>query len=100
MPLAETVDLDHLAADARVYAADLEALCREAAMTCLRRHLPAIDLDAGSVPIELLQKLEVTMEDFPIACAAWNRRPCARCSWNGRTRWEDVGGLDEVKAAV
>ncbi len=68
MPLAETVDFDHLASVTHGFVgADLEALCREAAMTCLRRHLPAIDLDAGSVPIELLQKLEVTMEDFLIA---------------------------------
>jgi transitional endoplasmic reticulum ATPase len=65
MPLAEGVDLDHLAANTPGFVgADLAALCREAALTCLRRSLPRLDPDAASVPAELLQGLEVTMEDF------------------------------------
>ena len=99
MPLAEDVDLGHLASITHGFVgADLEALCREAAMACLRRHLPGIDLDAGSVPVETLNKLEVTVDDFQVAFRevepsaireVFVERPT--------TRWGDVGGLDQAK---
>ena len=99
MPLAEGVDLDHLAAVTHGFVgADLESLCREAAMTCLRRRLPAIDLGSGSVSIEFLQRLEVTMEDFLVALRevepsaireVFVERP--------EVTWNDVGGLDDAK---
>ncbi len=65
MPLAEDVDLAHLAAITHGFVgADLEALCREAAMICLRRLLPEIDFALTSIPYELLAQLEVRMDDF------------------------------------
>ena len=99
MPLAAEVDFDHLAAVTHGFVgADLEALCREAAMTCLRRRLPDIDLGAGAAPIEFLQRLEVTMDDFLVALR--DVEPSA-----GRevfverpdVTWGDVGGLDSAK---
>jgi transitional endoplasmic reticulum ATPase len=99
MPLASEVNLDQLASVTHGFVgADLEALCREAAMNALRRTLPAIDLDAGSVPPEVLNKLEVTPDDFQVALRevepsaireVFVERPAVR--------WDDVGGLDEAK---
>ena len=99
MPLAGDVDLNRLASVTHGFVgADLEALCREAAMACLRRHLPAIDHDAGSVPVETLNRLEVTADDFGHALRevepsaireVFVERPS--------TRWDDVGGLDEAR---
>ena len=42
----------------------MEALCREAAMICLRRIMPDIDFAMAGIPYEQLAKLEVHMEDF------------------------------------
>ncbi len=99
MPLADDVNLSQLAASTHGFVgADLEKLCREAAMSCLRRHLPEIDLDAGSIPVEILNRLEVTGDDFQQALRevepsaireVFVERPT--------TRWDDVGGLDPVK---
>jgi transitional endoplasmic reticulum ATPase len=49
--------------------ADLEALCREGAMICLRRILPDIDFALTRIPYEQLSKLEVRMEDFLLCLA-------------------------------
>ena len=57
MPLAADVDLAHLAAITHGFVgADLEALCREAAMACLRRFLPAIDFASGQIPYDVLEQ--------------------------------------------
>jgi len=47
--------------------ADLEALCREAAMIALRRVLPHIDYERGYIPYETLVNLNITMSDFQAA---------------------------------
>ena len=49
---AKKVDLPHLAAITHGFVgADLEALCREAAMICLRRILPDVDFAPGPHPL-------------------------------------------------
>ncbi|RLG78801.1 MAG: AAA family ATPase, partial [Thermoprotei archaeon] len=68
VPLASNVDLNKLAEITHGYTgADLAALVKEAALHALRRYLPEIDLDTGSLPPELLDKIEVHMEDFMAA---------------------------------
>jgi transitional endoplasmic reticulum ATPase len=99
MPLSGDVDLGHLAAITHGFVgADLEALCREAAMACLRRTVPGLDLDAGSFSFQVLHRFEVTANDFQVALRevepsaireVFVERPAVR--------WDDVGGLDEVK---
>ena len=55
MPLAEDVDLSHMAEITHGFVgADLEALCREAAMICLRRLMPDIDYGRAAIPYEQL----------------------------------------------
>ena len=65
MPLTEDVNLEKIAAITHGYVgADLEYLCKEAAMKCLRRLLPEINLSDEKVPAETLEKLVVNAEDY------------------------------------
>ena len=66
MPLADDVDLAHVAAITHGFVgADLEALCREAGMIALRRLLPQIDFSQPYVPDEMLAQLQVADGRFP-----------------------------------
>ncbi|MGC4117108.1 MAG: CDC48 family AAA ATPase [Myxococcales bacterium] len=99
MPLASDIDLGALAASCHGFVgADLEALCREAAMSCLRRLLPDLDLSRRDVPWETLARLEVRKDDF--AAALREVEPSAIREVFVEVpdvRWTDVGGLREVK---
>lgn len=99
MPLAHDVDMQHLAEITHGFVgADLEALCREAAMSCLRRIMPGIDFSLSSIPYEQIMKLEVHMDDF--LSALRDIEPSAIREVFVEVpdvRWNDVGGLSEVK---
>ncbi len=99
MPLAANVDMDRLAEITHGFVgADLEALCREAAMICLRRIMPDIDFARASIPYEQLAKLEVQMEDFIDALGEVTPSAMREVFVEvPNVRWEDVGGLSEVK---
>jgi transitional endoplasmic reticulum ATPase len=57
MPLAEDVAIEQLASVTHGFVgADLEALCREAAMICLRRIIPDIDFALAQIPYETLMR--------------------------------------------
>jgi transitional endoplasmic reticulum ATPase len=102
MPLAEDVDLAHLAEITHGYVgADLEALCREAAMICLRRLLPDIDFAMTSIPYEQLGKLEVYMDDFLSALREIEPSAIREVFVDvPDVHWQDVGGLSQVKARL
>ncbi len=78
--------------------ADLEALCREAAMIALRRVLPHIDYQRGYIPYETLVNLNITMADFQAALReiepSTTREVYVEVS---ETTWDDIGGLAEIK---
>jgi transitional endoplasmic reticulum ATPase len=68
MPVSEDVDRGALAAVTHGFTgADLAALCREAAMASLHRHLPLLAPGADPVPYDTLMAMEVTMADFTVA---------------------------------
>ncbi len=102
MPLARDVNLDQLAAITHGFVgADLEAFCREAAMICLRRILPEIDFSSGQIPYAALKKLEVHMADFTEALREVEPSAIREVFVEvPDVRWEDVGGLAEVKARL
>src|SRR5437764_1586120 len=81
--------------------ADLEALCREAAMIALRRVLPHIDYQRGYIPYETLVSLNITMADFQAALReiepSTTREVYVEFS---ETTWNDIGGLEKTKAML
>lgn len=99
MPLTADVDLDNLAEVTHGFVgADLEALCREAAMTALRRMMPRLELDAGYIPYELLLELEVKMDDFHEALREVEPSALREVFTEiPDVKWSDVGGLVEAK---
>ena len=98
MPMSDDVKLDDLADITYGYVgADLAALARESAMNALRRHLPEIDLEKP-IPVEVLEKMEVTMEDFKAAHRGIE--PSAMREFLvevPKVSWEDIGGLEAAK---
>jgi transitional endoplasmic reticulum ATPase len=81
--------------------ADLEALCREAAMIALRRVLPHIDYQRAYIPYETLVNLNITMADFQAALRevepSTTREVYVEVS---ETTWDDIGGLEKTKALL
>jgi transitional endoplasmic reticulum ATPase len=98
MPQAESVDLDKLADITYGYVgADLAALARESAMNALRRYLPEINLEEP-IPVEVLEKMEVTMDDF--VNAHRGIEPSAMREFIvevPKVSWKEVGGLEDAK---
>ena len=99
MPLASDVDLEKLAEITHGFVgADLEALCREAAMVTLRKIMPKIEFEADYIPYELLLQLEVTMEDFMEALKEVEPSAIREVFTEiPEVKWSDVGGLEEAK---
>ncbi len=99
MPLAEDVNIDKVAGISHGYVgADLEYLCKEAAMKCLRRLLPELNLDDEKLPPETLDKLIVNAEDFQKAIIEVTPSGMREVFIeNPDVKWEEVGGLEDVK---
>lgn len=99
MPLAEDVNLAQLADITHGFVgADLESLCREAAMICLRRIFPSIDFAHATLPYEALKQLEVHKGDF--LAAMHEVEPSVMREVYAEvptTTWDDVGGLEDIK---
>ena len=99
MPIDEKVDLKHISKITHGFVgADLEILSKEAAMRSLRRILPEIDLDEEKVSSEILQKIQITNEDFTDALK--EVRPSALREVQiqiPNVSWDDVGGLNQLK---
>ena len=99
MPLAENVDLTHVAAITHGFVgADLEALCREAGMVTLRRLLPKIDFSQPYVPDDMLAQLQVQVGDFQEALREVEPSAVREVFVEvPNVTWNEVGGLDEIK---
>jgi transitional endoplasmic reticulum ATPase len=102
MPLTEDVNLDRLAEITHGFVgADLEALCREAAMTTLRKAVPQLQPDAAYLSEDLLLNLEVTMDDFMEALKEVEPSAIREIFTEvPDVGWEDIGGLKEAKKAL
>ncbi len=93
------VDLTQLAKVTHGFVgADLQALCREAAMKALRRYLPEIDLDQDEIPQEVLNKLEVNASDFENALREIQPSAVREVFIEiPNVHWSDIGGLHDAK---
>jgi len=99
MPLEKDVDLDKLADLSHGYVgADLAALTREAAMHALRRVLPDLDLEAESIPSDVLNKITVKRDDFVAALREMSPSSMREVLIETpNMHWTDIGGLEDVK---
>ncbi len=95
MPIDDKVNLKQISKTTQGFVgADLEVLSKEAAMRSLRRILPEIDLDEEKVSSEILQRIQITSEDFRDALK--EVRPSALREVQVQVpnvSWDDVGGL-------
>ncbi|MEJ2457768.1 MAG: AAA family ATPase [Novosphingobium sp.] len=81
--------------------ADLAALTREAAIEAVRRIMPQLDLEARTIPAEVLESLSVTREDFIEALK--RVQPSAMREVMVQVPnigWADIGGLDEAQRTL
>jgi transitional endoplasmic reticulum ATPase len=99
MPLFTDVDQDKIAAVTHGFVgADLEYLCKESAMKCLRRLLPELNLEDEKLATEVLNKLVVTMADFQNAIREITPSAMREVYIEPPdVKWDDIGGLDTVK---
>ncbi|NMJ86311.1 MAG: AAA family ATPase [Thaumarchaeota archaeon] len=103
MPLAtdneNQVETDKIAAVTHGFVgADLEYLCKESAMKCLRRLLPELNMEDEKLHPDVLNKLIVTMNDFQHAIR--EVMPSAMREVYLETpdvKWTEIGGLENVK---
>jgi transitional endoplasmic reticulum ATPase len=99
MPLSDDVNLDKIAGISHGYVgADLEYLCKEAAMKCLRRLLPELNLEDEKLPPETLDKLIVNGDDYQNAIREVTPSGMREVFIeNPDVSWDEVGGLENVK---
>ncbi|MBU0930227.1 MAG: CDC48 family AAA ATPase [Nanoarchaeota archaeon] len=100
MPLTDDVKLDKYAEITHGFVgADVEALCKEAAMNVLRKILPTLKIKENeALPKSVLEKLKITSEDFDYALKVV--RPSTMREVLVETpdvHWDDIGGLEELK---
>ncbi|MDD4932460.1 MAG: CDC48 family AAA ATPase [Methylacidiphilaceae bacterium] len=99
MPLAEVVDLEELADLTHGYlGADLELLCREAAMASLREFLARHSEDGAGAAAREVSREEVTRDHFLEALR--QVEPSALREVMAEVpdvHWGDIGGLEDVK---
>jgi transitional endoplasmic reticulum ATPase len=93
------VDIDRIASVSHGYVgADLEYLCKEAAMKCLRRLLPELNLEDEKLPPETLDKLIVNNDDFQKALIEVTPSGMREVFIeNPDVHWDEIGGLVDVK---
>jgi transitional endoplasmic reticulum ATPase len=99
MPLADDVDLPQIAAMTHGYVgADLASLAREGAMRALRVILPTIDLEEETIPAEVLNSLQVTMDNLMDAYREMQPSTLREVLLESpNVKWEDIGGLEGPK---
>ncbi|WP_458744495.1 CDC48 family AAA ATPase [Candidatus Nitrosocosmicus sp. T] len=99
MPLTDDINLEQFAKVTHGFVgADLESLSKEAAMRSLRRELPKINMEHSKIPIEILNKIKITNDDFEDALK--DIQPSALREiqiQRPNVSWEDIGGLSDVK---
>ncbi|MBU4352730.1 MAG: CDC48 family AAA ATPase [Nanoarchaeota archaeon] len=100
MPLTKDVDLKAIASATHgLVGADLESLCKEAAMIVVRKILPEINLEEGQIiPQEVLDKLIIKKDDFDEAMKVVSPSALREVLVEiPNVEWEQIGGLEELK---
>ena len=99
MPLEPDVNLRDLAEKTLGFTgADLEALCKEAAMKSIKKYLPSLKAFSEKVPTNVLEKIRIRKEHFDATLQ--HLEPSAMREvliQRPKTKWNDIGGLEKVK---
>ncbi|MGI9533714.1 MAG: CDC48 family AAA ATPase [Thermodesulfobacteriota bacterium] len=99
MPLYSDIDLDKISEITHGFiGADIENLCKEAAMIALRRTLPDLEYYDESFEFEDIKPLMVNMNDFLEALKEINPSAIREIFVEiPKVTWDDVGGLSDIK---
>ena len=101
MPLDENLDLERLADLTHGFVgADIENLCREAAMKALRKSLPDFDEDENNVESkdQNIRPILVVMSDFMDALKEIEPSAIREIFVEiSKVTWEEIGGLKDIK---
>ena len=99
MRLGKDVDIDLLARGTHGYVgADLQQLCMEAALECIRSKMGLIDFDKDKVDKMILDSIVVEEKHFEHALAVVHPSSLRESQVEvPDVHWEDVGGLEDVK---
>jgi len=99
MRLANDVELEVLARGTHGYVgADLQQLCMEAALECIRSKMGLIDFDKDSVDKKILDSIVVDAKHFDHAMGVVHPSSLRENAVEvPDVHWEDVGGLEDVK---
>ncbi|HPW73591.1 MAG TPA: CDC48 family AAA ATPase, partial [Methanothrix sp.] len=98
MPVADDVNLEGLADRMHGFVgADVNALCKEAAMKALRRYLPDLTSE-DEIPREIIDQMQVTGSDFEEALKEIEPSAMREVLVEvPRVNWTDMGGLGSLK---
>jgi transitional endoplasmic reticulum ATPase len=98
MPIQEDVGLESLAERMHGFVgADINALCKEAAMRALRRYLPDLTTE-DEIPAEIIENMQVQREDFEEALKEIEPSSMREVLVEvPRVSWTDLGGLGMLK---
>lgn len=99
MKMDKQVNLVDIAKDTHGYVgADLAQLCSEAALQCIREKMHLIDIDSDVIDTKILESMCVTQDHFKHALANTNPSSLRETVVEvPDVKWEDIGGLEEVK---
>ena len=99
MPLEQDIDLKFYSKVTHGFVgADLEMVAKEAAMRSLRRFIPQINLKESKIPIDILNKIKITSQDFDDALKEVHPSAMREVLvQKPNIEWKDIGGLDNVK---
>jgi transitional endoplasmic reticulum ATPase len=100
MPLTDDVNLDWLSSVTYGFVgADLESLCKEAAMLSLRRNLPGLSWrKEEELPAKTIEKIKVIKKDFENALKMVEPSAMREVLVEvPKVKWTDIGGLEDAK---
>jgi len=99
MRLGDDVELEVLARGSHGYVgADIQQLCMEAALECIREKMGLIDFDKDKVDKEILDSIVVGGKHFDHAMGIVHPSSLRENQVEvPDVHWEDVGGLEDVK---
>src|SRR5215204_2975464 len=99
MPLEQDIDLESYAKVTHGFVgADLEMVAKEAAMRSLRRIIPEINLKESKIPIDILNKIKITNQDFDDALKEVHPSAMREVLvQKPNIEWKDIGGLYNIK---